>query len=507
MQLILCILVCLSEPYLLTRNFPDLLMSKSPFMVDLHCHPNIKSFQSGHPKPQYTMWDKIEHNYVDTGLMRMIRNNTGHIHKQSQCSFNQLLDGNVRVINLSLYPFERGFVNLRNVPGLMIGKNSDTLISHIAGIDERRAYFLRTGKSDYFKELKEEYKYVVDGQGPSPDGKRAYQVVNNYKELKDVIDNKPNTVAVIISVEGCHALGTSDDVTDGLSLEEHKELLTDHIRQIKNWDYPPFTMNLAHHFWNGLGGQATSFKAPVNNLINQNRGLDKGLNELGRHVLRELISDRNGKRVVIDTKHMSVASRKEYYGFVRNYNYLVPDNKIPIITSHSGVNGYKDMDTSLRKKDNMRKSKKSVYHKWSINVSNEEIRIIAESEGLIGVMMDKGLLGGTDHIDRISAMDSEEKQRMEFCKLIWHTFFQIVEAVGDESGWNVPSIGTDYDGTITHIDPYDTAEKMPLLYNDLITYLEEHKIKQDLWYDYKPKQMVDKIFNGNAMNFYKKYFK
>ena len=62
-------------------------------------------------------------------------------------------------------------------------------------------------------------------------------------------------------------------------------------------------------------------KPPVNALLNQNRGMDKGLTELGRHVLRELLSRENGKRIIIDTKHMSVQSRKEYYGFVRNYNY------------------------------------------------------------------------------------------------------------------------------------------------------------------------------------------
>lgn len=240
--------------------------------------------------------------------------------------------------------------------------------------------------------------------------------------------------------------------------------------------------------------------------IKQSKGKDRGLTELGRHAIRQMLTRENGPRILIDIKHMSVASRQEYYGFIRNYNFLNPEDKIPVIASHAGVNGYKDLATSIRLKDNMKKSKKSVFHKWSINLSNEEIRIIGESDGLVGVMMDKGLLGGIDHINKISTL-SLEKQRVDFCKLIWQNMFQMVEAVGNIKGWDIPAIGTDYDGTITHIDPYDTAAEMPNLRQDMIDLLEETKLQQDLWYDYTPKQLVAKIMNGNAMEFYKKYYK
>ncbi len=79
-------------------------MSDSTFMVDLHCHPNIKSFNSGYPKPTKNMWERIEHEYTDNAFMRLIKEKSTHILKHSQCNFDALVEGNVRVINLSLYP-------------------------------------------------------------------------------------------------------------------------------------------------------------------------------------------------------------------------------------------------------------------------------------------------------------------------------------------------------------------------------------------------------------------
>ncbi len=482
-------------------------MSIKPFMVDLHCHPNLKSFHSGHPEPTCDLWECIDHSEANTGFLRMIRKNSTQVLKHSQCNLYALSEGQVRVINLSLYPMEHGFLRVRDVPSLMISKNaSEQMISLITGMDPKRIKYLRNTDDRYFDDLQKEYEYVAKGQGISPDGKLAYKIVNNYKELEHVVAHEPNTIAIIMSIEGAHAFGCGVKATEKKPIEEMKALLSENIRKVKQWEHPPFTVNLAHHFWNQLGGHATSLKGVLNGIINQNKGKDKGLTELGRHVLRELLSRENGKRILIDTKHMSVASRMEYYGFIRNYNYLNPNDKIPVICSHGGVNGYKDLASSIRTNDNQKKSAKGHFHKWSINVCNEEIRIIHESEGLIGIMMDKGNLGSIELVKRISKITDPVKQREEFTKMILMNIFQVVKAVEEKSGWDVVTIGTDYDGTITHVDPYDTSAKMPLLRSDLIEYLHKHKFHKELWYDYTPEELVEKIFSGNAMRFYQKFF-
>lgn len=477
------------------------------FVVDLHCHPNIKSFNSGHPKPTKNIWEKIVHDKADKPFLRFIRKNTIGIHKESQCNFYALAKGNVRVAQVSLYPIEKGFTRLRNLPHFIVGHNAtEEMFELISGMSKERVKVIKEQSNHYFHDLNKEYQYMAKGQGPSPCGEYEYKIVNNYSELEEVVNNQPNTIAVILSIEGAHAFGCGNDETEKMSLEDLKTELSKNIKKVKDWEHPPFSVNLAHHMWNQLTGHSTSFKNPINLLLKQGKGLDRGLTELGRHVMRELLSTDNGKRIHIDTKHMSVKARQEYYGFVRNYNFLNPENKIPVICSHTGVNGYKDLETSLRKKDNNKKSKKSILHKWSINISQEEIRIIHESEGIIGIMLDKGMLGGGNHGERISAFDSEEKKRREFTKLIWYNIFHIIKAVDDRSAWDVVGVGTDFDGTITHMDPYDTAEKFPMLQEDLLNYLKKHEYQKELWYDYSPEQLVSKLMNENALAFLKKYF-
>ena len=41
---------------------------------------------------------------------------------------------------------------------------------------------------------------------------------------------------------------------------------------------------------------------------------------------------------------------------------------------------------------------------------------------------------------------------------------------------------------------------------DLIDYLEQNKYQEELWFDYSPKQLVQKVMNENAMRFYKRFF-
>jgi hypothetical protein len=50
-------------------------------------------------------------------------------------------------------------------------------------------------------------------------------------------------------------------------------------------------------------------------------------------VLRSLLSRENGKRILIDTKHMSLTARKEYYEFVRNYNAINPNDMIRLFAA------------------------------------------------------------------------------------------------------------------------------------------------------------------------------
>ncbi len=479
-------------------------MSKEIFTVDLHCHPNLKSFNSGYPEPVSNMWDNIHHK-MDSKFAKTVEGISQHVLKESQCNLDAMATGNVRVFQVSLYPTERGFLHLRNIPKLLIGKNRINVFQEVVTGYSMDAIVQLKKHYNYFKDLEAEYAYVFGQQGKSQDGKNEFVLVNNYTELQQALKKK-NTLIGIVTIEGAHALGTGAPDTDELSKEELIQQLTDNILAIKRWEYPPFQINLAHHFWNNLSGHATSFKRPINGLANQNKGKDKGITEAGWHVLRSLLSRENGKRILIDTKHMSLTARKEYYEFVRNYNAINPNDMIPIVCSHAGVNGFSTMDSSMKDADKMVKSRSHRFWRWSINISNEEARIIHHSGGLIGLMMDRGMLGGLDLIKKITEIENSEKQRKEYTRLFWDNAFQLVKAIGDKSGWDVVAIGTDFDGTITHMEPYESAAKFPMFQQDLIDCLEQNKYQEDLWFGYTPHELVQKIMHGNAMQFYKRFF-
>ncbi len=473
-------------------------------IIDLHCHPNLKSFNSGFPEPTANMWDKIHHK-IDSKIAQSISETTEQVSKESQCNLDAMNAGNVRVFQLSLYPTERGFLHLRNVPNALIGKRRIHIMQEVITGYHGDSIAQQKKHYHYFDDLQKEYDYVKKQQGKSPDGKTEFVIVNNYKELEQALKKK-NTLIGIVTIEGAHVLGTGNPAADKLSKDKLIEMLTKNIHAIKQWEHPPFVINLSHHFWNHLAGHATSFKRPVNRLLNQNKGKNKGITEAGWHVIRELLSTGNGKRILIDTKHMSVASRKEYYAFISNHNYVNPDHKIPVVSSHACANGFKTMDSSIKQNDVFPKARKGRLYKWSINISDEEARIIHQSEGLIGLMVDKGNLGGIDLIKKISEIKDNVKQRKEFTQLFWDNAFQLVEAIGEKSGWDIIALGTDFDGSITHMDPYPSSAHLPLLRQDLVEYLEKNAYQKKLWFGYTPTEIVDKMMYKNAMEFYKKFF-
>lgn len=480
--------------------------SKDNYFVDIHIHPTLKSFYSGYPKPKKNIWEDIVHNLGKSNPAKFVHKNSSEVAKYSQSNFYELAKGNVRVANVSLYPIEKGFLELRNISKAVTNKQArDEMLEVITGYDLESIRFLRK-HVDYFEELKLEYRYVYDNQGLSPDKKWSYSVVNNYSELQNAL-NKPNEIAVIIHIEGAHVLFNEKMLSGKLTKSEIKKELTDNILAIKQWEVPPFSINLCHHFYNELCGHSKSmFGLASIGLLNQTKGLESGLTGLGIKTLKELLSPNNGKRVLIDTKHMSLAGRKEFYNWIRSYNYLSKSDKIPIICSHTGVNGFKTMNGSLVKPDTQKKLNNQHFNRWSINISDEEIRIINESEGLIGIMFDKYKLGGGKLFDQVEKTKDAVKLKELYLKAFMDNVLQMVDAVGKEKAWDMIALGTDYDGAIPHVDFYDKCSKMPDFHQDLIDFLSKTQHGKSLWFSLSPEKIANKILRENAMSFYEKHF-
>lgn len=474
------------------------------FYADLHCHTTIRSLNSS-DKQKNCIWEKTENPTSNTPVGRWIRKQTREIAKYSQANLYAAAKGNTRLLFDSLYPIEKGFINLRKVPAFLAGKkNTDELVTNVSGIKlNRYEYLLNT--NDYFNELQEQYQFITQNQGLSPCGQYSYSLENHYKGLYQSLKN-PNHVCIIPTIEGGHAFGLGTPETENLPLSELKVIVSKNIETLKKWQYPPFFITFAHHFWNQLCGHARSLKPPINGVFNQNNGINLGITKIGWHAINELLTNKNGKRVLIDVKHMSIQSRKELYKFIKQHNYISETAPIPIICSHTGYNGHHSLKELQFYKDALPRANKGYFHNWTINLCDEDIKTIHNTKGLIGIMIDKGMLGSINTLNHIYTFNSPNEQKKEFLRLIWNNIFGMVAAINEKNAWNTFCLGTDLDGLITHIDFYDTLETLPELETDLIRYLEKTLYKRNLWHQYEPAELVSKIMSTNVLDFLKHNF-
>jgi microsomal dipeptidase-like Zn-dependent dipeptidase len=482
------------------------MMAQKTFIADIHIHPTLKALNSGYPKPRKTIWDDIEPVEPIGNFGKLMKSQSNGIARYSQSNLYELAKGNVRLAGISLTPAEKGFLNGRQIGKLFL--NTDTKVEMnqvINGFSEDSLRFLMTN-NDYFQELQMDYRYLYDGQGASPDGQYRYKLVNNYGELEKTLAEDDHTLAVVLFVEGAHTLLNEKLLSGKLTPSEAKREITENIGIMKSWEVPPLSMGLCHHFYNDLCGHSRTIPGLANALFNQMKGLETGLTGLGIKTMKELLSRSNGKRVIIDTKHMSVKGRKEYYNWVRSYNYISEYDKIPVICSHTGVSGYKTMASGARRTDNAAKENSRYFCGLNINISDEEIKIIHETTGLIGIMLDKHRLGGGVFFKQhIQGVQDAGKIKQAYLRIFMDNILHIVKVLG-KPGWDIVCLGSDYDGMIKNIDPYDRCSTMPAFAADLQQFLEQQQYERAMWYGYTPEELIRKIMSTNAMAFFERHF-
>ncbi len=476
------------------------------FFVDIHCHPTMRAFHTSPNGHKKNLWDRTKNDVIDTLVGRWIWEKSKGVSKFSQSNFYNCIDGKARVVFDSLYPLERGFINFRKFPELLIGKKAnETLVVTASGVSVEQFRNLKK-KINYFEELNEQYNFLVKNQGASPCGKFSYTIPSNYCELKKSLLADDSSINVIITIEGAHVFGCGTDASEKVLIEELKQTLKKNIRAVKKWKHPPFFITFAHHFWNQLCGHASTLPTPTKVTCNQNKGLNTGFTELGLFVLDELLSTKNGKRILIDTRHMSVKSRIHYFKYVSNHNKLYPNDRIPLISSHSAVNGFDTLIHSTRVKDSSSKKKATSFCAWSLNISAEEAIATHESGGIAGIILDKGRNSGIELLKSIEKVKNPEEKKNLFLKLICDNIFFLIASVNCKTGWDIPTIGSDFDGVIMHFDNYEDMSKLPDLKRDLIDFLTKNNYKSELWFGYLPEELMHKLFTQNAMDFLKKNF-
>jgi hypothetical protein len=381
-----------------------------------------------------------------------------------------------------------------------------------------------------------------------------------------------NCTVFVLTIEGMHALSMVNGDTP-VPIEQ----LRNRIRVIKEW--PVFFVTFAHHFRNDLCAHAKSFfrvplpwnpdqqhhlnfipyrenDRPFKNTSRENAekySLDerqRGFTEKGFEALCHLLSVRCdndkvsddpalGRRILIDTKHMSASARLEMYeAIIRPYwsnpgvqpaeAGRAPKGCIPVIASHSAYSGVAtllDMIEGYFEENDFPKAG-NPFNYWNINLSDEDIEVIVRSGGLIGLNLDQRVLGvmfkmQLQHLV-LPGLFKHPNERNNNIDLVLANILGMAKAVrqrlpglhrfqpGTYSFWSCLCLGTDFDGGIDPVDAYSSSARIQQLRTDLhhamleafrdgrLTDFVEDAAHLDI--------LLDGFFYQNALQFLKQHF-
>jgi microsomal dipeptidase-like Zn-dependent dipeptidase len=474
--------------------------------IDLHIHPAMKpmgkSFNSkpGRNNPNKNRVDSIWH-YDSATFLDKVLNITTTLTKFRQSDFTSLAKGGAEVVFVSLCGLEKGFVMTK----LGTGLPGDAVANLVTGLGKKRIDHVQK-MTDYFTDLEMEYDFYkqLDGHKVKIDGMwHRYKIVSSYSEIEETQEPDIRTIFVILTIEGTHVFNAGLQMTGRTA--DPDEVLAN-LEKVKAWDKRLFFAGLTHHFYNEMVGHAQSLSGVARKLIDQSEGMDTGFNDLGWKVLRKLLDNSDGKRILPDLKHMSVRARNEYYRFLEDE---LAGEIIPLIVSHGAVNGFR---SHLEKvEDDLFNYGK--FQPTDINFFDDEIVRIGQSGGLFGIQFDERRLASEMELKKTGPALARRKMLFYKSKLVWNQIQHIAEVLNrhDQFAWGIQCIGSDYDGMINPLNGFWSAEEMPLF----DSYLEKHAYnflessQSDSLKDFnklKASDIVERFMRTNAWEFLKKNF-
>ncbi len=561
--------------------------------ADIHVHTTQKPFNNRYTNGEYpSLWEELPQ-YKNKKkedpfeqLNCLIKCAIKEMARKSQTNLDKCVKADLRCVFLGLYPSERKFFDAKKnllvsplIEIVLPKRKRKYLGAAITGfqickvkrIMERIKY---DSGIDYFnEEFLPLIMYVVDQQDMEfTTHQYQFKIATTYEEFEKYTEIEKETIAGILTVEGVSSLGRYryhkifDKTYYDLKQIEKMELAGDfeeNITKTKNLNnflntnknYTPFFISFSHHFNNLLAGHARSFSLMFSQMLNQKAGMNEPFNPLGLRVLHLLLSRDNGRRILIDTKHMSIQTRRQYHCIVKKRR--LKGDRIPIICSHTAVNGLESFEKASEEDQRLFiekyfLNKKSYFKETAVNLNDDEILDIFDSDGLIGIVLHEDRMPGgvveklakkykkvlkkyrknNSKIGYKKAKEAVIKLKRLYLGLIWSNIFHIIRLISKKrmdtggfpaNGWKIISLGSDFDGTMNPFDTYKTVEDFPDLANDMISYLEKEnnpvyytdkgkrkefdRLKlEELFFKKEIKDLVDDIFWNNTSHFLEKYF-
>ncbi len=414
--------------------------------------------------------------------------------KFRQADFTTLSTANVKVVCVSLYPLEKGFF----INGVMEGLPLAHFANLVTSIGFRRVRHLQK-HTDYFSDLVNEYNFFrnscmdlkIDGQT------KKWRLVRSWSEVEKILQ-EDHCMAVIPTIEGGHVFNS------GLSFfgrpTQESDML-ENIEAVKNWEYPPLYITLAHNFNNDLCGHARNLDR-LGLLVNQLENMNTGLNQLGIKVIRSLLNNKK-RPILIDVKHMSIKSRLEYYDLIKN-EYA---DKVPVLVSHGAVTG---VDFSYNQNTFI---PSGIFSADDINFFDEELVTITKTGGLFSIQMDSRRFASRKLLHKSIYKVFHPKAYKHSAIIIWLQLQHIAEVLDSNQlfAWGSTCIGSDFDGTINPLNGIWTAEQLPLLSEELLllaaNYLnEKNRLVHNENRMITPEEIVERFIFKNIIDFLRTHY-
>ncbi len=334
-------------------------------------------------------------------------------------------------------------------------------------------------------------------------------------------------ILTVLTMEG---MGIVSQTKKGAPNSKHGTKLLDaqtifnRVEYIKN-QTPIFFITFSHHFSTELCGHARglpNFSRDLG-LLNQEYFINESFSRLGYQVLLQLLSiklvngkwendDDAGRRVLIDVKHMSLRGRMTLYQVVKGYLQDTGE-KIPIIASHVGYSNtsiaqmlynIRSGEKDKTQTDEVRiHDREHIFNTWSLNLGLEEIGIIVDSGGLIGLSLEQNNLGVG------FGKKTKKKNKAFFARLVMNQLLSMAKAANKPEFWNCITMGTDFDGLIDPVDKYSSTIFFAKLREDLFrefNMLSTAEREEAHLVGVTIETVLDQFFFKNSFNFLIKHF-
>ncbi len=517
------------------------MMDKKP-IADLHSHPSLKPFRNKEQFPD--IWvngsNKQPKDYFKLISLRkwVVKAVLKKMATFSQSNLDDCFKGGNRLLFCSIYPFERPFLRPDRpfsrakrfhrfalkflfrkkvypkgikidvkISSLLSGGSREWLHKVIDRIHRDDVEFIK-----YFDEYIKERDFLFNNDNTTSSGGHngvipKFCMAKNYEDLQS--KKGQDVVSGIFTVEGIHSFANykRDNLLfknsiDELSTADQNRLkkeFTDNLILVKKQKYPPFFITLSHHFNSLIAGHAASFadhkfiQPGFKDIFNQLPGMNTGITSFGEKLIKDyLLSREHGPRILIDTKHMSIQSRRRYYEMIKEIkdDDSLHEN-IPIISSHTAVSGISTLQKAEEEIDSRPSDKHSFVSRYDINITDEDIIETFKSDGLIGICMHDGRMPGGKFRKKIKQAGKDRKKLKKLhVQMFLTNVFHIVKVnlafirnenetrvtskIEEQDAWKTIGLGSDNDGIVDPFDHYDTAADLTNFKNDIINFINDY---------------------------------